>query len=461
MDDSSAKDRVRRFFDDEQGLIIALSQDKVFNKTLEGVVMRHSTSLAQDLVFCGDTREAMTALKGSQGRRVVLFTERQIFHKLTSEFISLVHDLYDHVRTIVITDEVAMDGLVFLHEIGAHNVIIRPASMASLIEKIANALQPQGRLIRLIENAKRLLAEKRPEEALEAAALGLDLKPGSPAILMIQGDALIQLSRFAEARLAYEEAHRQARLYLEPMKRLADLHERQGELDLALEYLRRLDRLSPLSTERKYRIARLYVRLGELDEARRYFDKAVECAAIEARTMIENLRSSIAEEAIQETPELSEKYLKELLESKQEDLGPADVEIFNRLGLALRRQGKWEEAVSWYAKALELAPFDSAIHYNVAMAMGEGGRYAEAAVAMDSALNMSPDFCAENENLCFNVAQLYQRGGRPDRATEFAGKALAINPRHKPARTLLASLEDARPAAGETARGAVLRRPRP
>lgn len=455
MDASSAKDRVRRFFDDEHGLIVALSQDKVFNKTLEGVVMRHSVSFQQDLSFCADTREALLALKGSQGRRVVLFAERQIFHKLTNEFISLVRDLYDHVRTIVITDEVAMDSLVFLHESGAHNVIIRPASMASVIEKIANALQPQGRLIRLIENAKRLLAERRPEEALEAARLGLELKPGSPAVLMLQGDALVQLSRFAEARLCYEEAHRQARLYLEPMKRLADLHERQGELDLALDYLVRLDRLSPMSTERKYRIARLYVRRGDQAEAQVYFDKAVECAVLEARTMVESLRSSIAEEAIQETPALSEKYLKELLESKQEDLSPSDVEIFNRLGLALRKQGKWEEAVSWYAKALEVAPFDSGVHYNMAMAMGEGGKFAEAAVALDNAMRISADFGEENDNLCYNIAQIYHRGGQQSKAARFLDKTLALNPRHKPALALRNSL--AASAAENSAAGTVRR----
>ena len=180
--------------------------------------------------------------------------------------------------------------------------------------------------------------------------------------------------------------------YLEQVKKLAELHGQEGNLEKQLHYLEKLNAMSPLNLERKVAIGRLQVKLGRADTASKVFDEAVVRSKSSADTLMVEIRSKIVSMCLEEAPALAERYLRQNLESQRESRSKALIETYNTLGLALRRQGKWREAIQEYEKALAIAPGNASLLYNLAMACKEGKDFAAAAEALDRALASSATF---------------------------------------------------------------------
>lgn len=61
-------------------------------------------------------------------------------------------------------------------------------------------------------------------------------------------------------------------------------------------------------------------------------------------------------------PVQAEKYLRQCLEIKGQNLSADDLSTFNQLGISLRKQGRWKDAITEYKKALKIIPqFRSAV----------------------------------------------------------------------------------------------------
>jgi tetratricopeptide (TPR) repeat protein len=71
---------------------------------------------------------------------------------------------------------------------------------------------------------------------------------------------------------------------------------------------------------------------------------------------------------------------------------PRNVHVYNRLGIAYRRQGKYIDAIEQYKRALKVAPNDENIYYNLGRALLEAARSEDARKAFESALKINPDF---------------------------------------------------------------------
>ena len=75
-------------------------------------------------------------------------------------------------------------------------------------------------------------------------------------------------------------------------------------------------------------------------------------------------------------------------------LDPDDADVYNNMGNALKEQGKLEEAIEAYNKALSIKPEYTDAHYNMGIALKEQGKLEEAIEAYNKALSIEPD-CAE------------------------------------------------------------------
>jgi tetratricopeptide (TPR) repeat protein len=165
--------------------------------------------------------------------------------------------------------------------------------------------------------------------------------------------------------------------------------ERQGNLAEARRFLEEARNLSPLNSERLFRLGELCLKVGDQKLARQYLQESLKCghAILGA-----------------ERPEMAEVFLQAGLDQVAEDLftrsiqdQPTNVHLYNRLGIALRRQKKHQEALRCYHTALDLAPASEKIYFNLGMLYFDLGNKDKALQAFQTALHLRPDFADARE----------------------------------------------------------------
>ena len=106
------------------------------------------------------------------------------------------------------------------------------------------------------------------------------------------------------------------------------------------------------------------------------------------------------------------------------------------LGLALSEQGKLDEAILHYSKALQIDPRYDRVYNHFAIAMARKGNIKEAIVLLRQGLNIDPNHARAQNNL----ANLLSSQGKLDEAVLHYIKALRINPEYADAHYNLGSL---------------------
>ncbi|MBU1247992.1 MAG: tetratricopeptide repeat protein [Proteobacteria bacterium] len=419
-----------------------ISDDESFKKNLKAVFQK-SLGIKREVVHSfQQTTQALKYLDDrlSKGYPTVLFCEGTLNGRATSGFLATIKSSYPELKVIALVSEIRRDDIAYLYEVGCDNVIAKPASANNVLEKMANAIKPQGQLSKYVSVAKSLLRSGENDKVLVVCKKILELKPGSPAALMLAGDAYLAEGDRPKALVFYEKAHKSSEVYLEPIKRLVDFY-RGYDDGMYLHYMEILDKLSPLHAERKKDIGVVYLDRGDQPVAELYFDKAMECADREASNIVAGMAESIARAVQDCSPYMAEKYLSQALDAKQDSLTREDLETFNRLGIALKAQGKWKEAVECYRKALGIAPKDEGLHYNMGMALFEGRRSMDAHQAFCKALALNPALFRGNGVVSTNLANAFYEAGDYAKGLEFAAHALELNPTNKNAAQLVERLK--------------------
>ncbi|MDP3428432.1 MAG: tetratricopeptide repeat protein [Humidesulfovibrio sp.] len=435
---------LREFLETQHGYLIMLSDDPLFVRTLRTTVFKTLGIKVDCLEVCQDSGQALGSVRQHLGGKmpspVLVLVDRLLRGMPTLEFMRGVKGAFPAAKMLVMTHETSKDSLSQLFEIGVDSVLTKPVSVGTLIEKMAGAIKPQGKLSQLVQEAKRLLDLGDTVKVKLICKAILKVKDNSPVAFMLLGDALLLEGKRDEAIQAYEQAHQGATLYLEPLKRLASVHQGEDE-EIYLRYLKKLDVISPLNTDRKCEIGKVYVRKKDMDKAEAYFGEAIANAQREASSYVEQVVSGIAESVSEESPAMAEKYYVKILEMKGDNLTKEDMATFNRLGIALRKQGKWKEAIENYRKALTVVPGDERVLYNMGLAYADGQQHRQAVDCYEQIQRSDPDFHRTAAVVAFNMASAYQLVKRIDIAKEFLQTALDIDPNHQASRRLLAKLD--------------------
>jgi len=209
-----------------------------------------------------------------------------------------------------------------------------------------------------------------------------------------------------------------------------------GDPEGRLKYLERMDQISPLNAERKVDMGELHLNLGRPETAQQLFDAAVEIV----REEISRIASRIGKLYMDKDPLLAEKYLRRSLEAKGKDLSREDLSAFNQLGINLRQQGRWRDALVEYAKALRIAPNDENLYYNMGMANAEGRNFAEASANMVKALAVNRDLSTVSPDIAYNIGMTFMYAGNREEAGRHLRTALELDPGFEAARTALERL---------------------
>lgn len=367
----------------------------------------------------------------------VLFMERVMGARDLSFLVQQFKEAFPSLRIIVLTISADRDRLMLLHEVGADNFIAKPVSTNTLVEKMAFTLRPQTKFGQMIDSAKELVAKKQAEEALKLCRRILEIKPNSAAGYLVMGDAYRLKGDLDKARESYELASQHADLFLEPLRRLAELHEEAGDSRKRLMYLQKLDKLSPLNVDRKVDMGEIHLLLGNAEEAEKLFDNALTQVTREAMRNISTISNKIATFYAEKDPVKAEKFLRKTLEIRGSFLSRADVNTFNLLGISLRQQGRWKDAVVEYNKALKIASDDENLYYNLGMAYAEGKDFASARSSMIKALELNSEILRTNANVAYNMGLVFVQAGSKERGLQCFKTALEIDPGFEPAKKAL------------------------
>lgn len=408
------------------GRFVVLSNDAGFVELLKNVLFDTVGVPKASFFQLTYVEDLFVQLRREPANRHIILLERMVLETNLSQVMESIVRICHDARVIVVTREVDQYTTALLVEQGAHNIITKPISIASIIEKLAFAIAPQGRLSRLIEQGKKLLEVGNWGEALLIADKILMQKPDSAVGYMIMGDAYRGLDMPSRAEDMYLRASQSVDLYLAPLKRLAGLYADSGDRAKQLQYLRRLNEISPLNTQRVLEIGELEMLSGNMSVAREMFDQAVSLAKREAAAMISSLSSRIADVCMDHDVDLAIEYARQALELKGGNYLVGDLKTLNILGISLRKQGRWQEAVSEYKRAAKSLPDNAALLYNMALAYSDGGRTDIAAKLVQRALELEPELPDSGSNVAFNIGTILEKAGLDGQV--YFKKAYAQNP---------------------------------
>lgn len=422
---------VVNFVNKEQGRFIAVTEDQSFI-SLVRMVLAKQLGIARPDIFKveHDAVRVLKAIKEADeaGYTPLLFMERVLNGQDTTITVKQLKTAFPKTFIIILAVEMDQQRILYLHESGADNFIAKPISAQAVIEKMAFTIKPQNQLGQLLDKAKDYLRQNRPDMTKEIAKQVLEMKAHSPAGLIVLGDAEMAMNNIEAAKAAYSEAHEHAQLYLEPLARLAMLEETAGNMTESLKFLEKLDALSPLNTDRKLSMGEINLSLGNEEKAEALFEEAIELVAKETRDRIGDMSARVAHIYSEKSPEKSEKYLRKALDVKQNRFSRHDLRIFNQLGMSLRRQGKWQDAVNEYMRALQIVKDDENLLYNLSLAYADGGMTIEARKYMEQALKKNDSLPYASPAVAYRMGMVFLNGGDRTRATRCLEIALELKP---------------------------------
>jgi tetratricopeptide (TPR) repeat protein len=436
---------VRDYFAKRNGQVLYLSDDPTFVTLLRNAIKDLALAKTDIITQIPEASKALKYITDSfaENKSPVLLIERVMNDTGDTSFlIKQFKDNFPELKVIVMTTTADKDRVMLLHESGVDNFVLKPVSSNDLIEKMSVTLQEPGVIQQLLGKARSFIANNVSGEAMKISAKVLEVKPDSASGYVVMGDALRISGNKDKAQLAYERACKYSDIYLEPLQKLADLAKENDNKEGQLEYLKRLDAISPLNAQRKVEMGAIQAALGNAEAATQLFDTAVSRAYKDAIAQVAAMTERIASTLQDVDPVQAEKYLRQCLDMKGNDLSVDDIATFNQLGISLRKQGRWQDAIVEYKKALKIAPKSEGLFYNIAMAYAEGKDYETAVQNMQKALSLNPELPKSSSLLAYNMGMIFSFGYTRDKALQCFEASLELDPGYEPAQKALERLKE-------------------
>lgn len=405
---------------DQPGVFVVVSRDKTFCQTFRQALI-HDLEIENEFVqLASDTNRAAELVQYFHDRKVepCIFLEHSIASELTLPFLRYIKASFKDIKVAVLSRELNKERLFQFFEDGAESFLKKPASINSIITKIAYMLKPQCEADALVQEGRDHVEAKRFEEALALAEQVLSKWPKHAGAMVVYGDAKKGMQQREEALDAYKNAEKNSRNFLEPLQKIVMIHVEDDNKAEVLKYLTKLDKLSPLNCNRKLKIAELHFDHGDSEAAEKFFDSAINSAKNEALSVVGEMAIDIAEMAAKYDPKMAAKYYRQGLDFVKSSKSGMAMNIYNRLGISLRKQGLWLEAIEAYDEAAKYSPKDENIQYNIALAFAEGDKYLQSAERIDCALNINPQMYHGKCDLACHMAEIYIKANKKKRAAE-------------------------------------------
>ncbi|MEW5721987.1 MAG: tetratricopeptide repeat protein [Thermodesulfobacteriota bacterium] len=295
---------------------------------------------------------------------------------------------------LMITGEVDQQTVAQAGEEDVDGYLLKPFTQEDLktkLEEILNRKRNPSQVDVHISVAKVYLEARQWERALDELREALKMSPRSPRVSYALGEVHEAMGDMSTAKKLYLRSIEFGHHFLKGHEAAARIYQAQGQVEAAAEHLQKAVSISPKNLDRQLSLSKVLIQTGDKEGVRRVLQNVMALA--------EKDKADIARE-------VGEIYLEAGLAAEaQEAFGqalnadPKDVYLYNRMGMALRRQKKFQEAVQTYRKGLGLEPDNENLYYNMGRALYEAGEAEKAAAAMKKALSIFPDFTEAREFL--------------------------------------------------------------
>lgn len=383
-------------------------------------------------------RQAITAKKAP-----IFLVEQNLNGRDLTFVFRVMKTAFPEIKILAFVGEADKHRFVLLHESGVDSCIVKPTDAPGLLEKIALVIKPDDQLERTLEWARTLLNQEEYLRALQVCTQAMDQNANASALLLLMGDIFRAMKEYNKAADAYAKASAGSSLFLEPLRKLADLYAETGNALKQIEYLEKMDEVSPLNLDRKIQIGELFLKLNQGEKARKMFDKAMKLSNRQARENISGVAYRVADIYIDSDPLMAASFLQRGLDARKEFWGHEDLATFNKLGLLLRRAGKWREAAGEYMKALTVAPRDENLHYNLAMAYLEGKELESARASALKAMAINPELPRKSSRIAANLGAVFVGTNDMMHALPLLRTALELDPDNAEAKEMVSNIEAA------------------
>jgi len=273
--------------------------------------------------------------------------------------------------------------------------LARMGKFDAAVESLEAARQIDPKNLKILESLASALSQAgQQEKAIEILQQALALRSDFAPTHLTLGNALLKLNRADEAMAAYRAALALRPEYAEAQANLSGIICERGKLDEAIELARRSLANQPESPQAWYHLGRALHKQNRLDESAEALGRAVALRPRFAQALGELGAVLIKTGALAQAVEALRQSL---------EIEPA-AEVNHSLGLALRAQGKFTEALAAYKKVEAFGFRDARLFNNIAEIEHRLGQYDEAIEYFQKALEIQPDFPLARWNL--SIVQL-------------------------------------------------------
>ena len=292
---------------------------------------------------------------------------------------------YESVPFLMLTAEVEEGTIAQAAETEIDAYLIKPFVMKTLMDKIDEAMR------RRFEPTEAEILFRKSTDALKTGQLKvayetlqkvLELSPNSAKVHRALGEVFLEGRNVTKAKESFEKAISLSRQYTKALDGLATVYGMEGDLGRQEELLHQAVEISPMAPDRQLQYGKALLAVGKEEEA------------------INALETSLKQDP--ESPELAravgEVFLAADLDQyatkafkKAINLMPNEIHTYNRLGIALRKQKKYLEAIQEYQKALQKEPENEVILYNISIAYYNQGLKQEAKTTLEKLLKINPN----------------------------------------------------------------------
>lgn len=303
------------------------------------------------------------------------------------EFLQKVreNEKFKDIPFLMVTAEIEASHIVQAAETDVDGYIIKPFVAKTLEEKINSILEKRANpsdVDKLIDKAIEYTNNGMFKDAISLYEHALSLSPKSARIRHAIGQIYEKMGMDDKALQHYEDAYKNNPQYIKVHQNMGDLYLKKGNTEKAAEVIEKAAKISPNNPQRQAQLGKIYLSKGDVEKADSAFKTAI---GIDPKNA--GLRT-----------EIGEAYLNSGQDDKAADAFKGSlhvvesVHVYNRLGIALRRKGRYLEAIEEYKRAVKLDPEDEAIYYNMGRAYLEADRKRDAISSFKKALEIDPNF---------------------------------------------------------------------